>query len=105
MFSVGYYCSFLYLGGLPPLAPTWLTRPSKSSSSPTPPKRKKGTPVRIYKQNDGGDVGSDTNSNNGGDDELLEDSKQQLAVAVKQECIDDRESMNVQVRSKYLAII
>lgn len=85
----------IYIGGPPPLAPTWPTRSSKLSSSPTPPKRKKGTPVKIYKQNDGIDPCSDTNSNNGDDESMDMDSRH--AVSVKQECLDDGDSLNVQV--------
>ncbi|RZF47800.1 hypothetical protein LSTR_LSTR006064 [Laodelphax striatellus] len=84
-------------GGPPPLNPTWPTNKSSSktsSCSPTPPKRKKGTPVRICKTSDGGGGGggdnSDTNSNNAAADEEGE-------ISVKQEKMDDGETLSVQV--------
>ncbi|XP_039294290.1 protein tramtrack, beta isoform isoform X2 [Nilaparvata lugens] len=81
-------------GGPPPLNPTWPSNKSsaKSSCSPTPPKRKKGTPVRICKTSDGGGGGdtSDTNSNNAVGEEEGE-------IAVKQERMEEGETLSVQV--------
>lgn len=76
-------------GGPPPLTPT-RQPPSRRvlpSMSPPPSKRRKSAPVRILKQGDGGE-GSDTNSNQGG-----EDDSEHISVKQEQgEDIDTRQS-------------
>lgn len=75
-------------GPPPPLTPTKpVSLPARKllpSVSPPSVKRRKGAPVRICKSNDGGE-GSDTNSNQGGDD----DSQ---PLPVKQENIEDNDT-------------
>ena len=79
-------------GGPPPLTPTRQPPPRRvlPSVSPPPSKRRKSAPVRILKQGDGGE-GSDTNSNQG-----VEDDPEHLAVKQEQgEDIDTRQVCSI----------